>query len=397
MRILIADDDFDVRLLLSRTVQKWGHEVLTAEDGAEALELIKSENITFVISDWMMPNMDGLELCRNIRELDEANSGYTYVILLTAKESKTELIQGMDAGADDFVTKPFDKDVLKVRVRAGERILELKENLDEKNKKLTAALQTIEKDLVSASKMQKGLLAPTPSTLSNVRFDSIYIQCSFVSGDIYNFFQFDEDHIGFYLLDVAGHGIPSAMQSVTLSRAVNPLPEQTSLLKRYISELSKYEVVNPALAVSRLNEQFQADEDTMLYFTMVYGIINTKTGLTKLTQAGHPSPIFVHNDGGVKFIGDGGFPVGMLPGVEFDEHELYLHKGDRLFLYSDGVTECTGENNELFSEERLLQTLQEERHSPLKDTLATLEDSLRLWHNQPEFEDDVTLLAIEII
>ncbi|MCC7431212.1 SpoIIE family protein phosphatase [bacterium] len=395
MRILIADDDADIRLLLSKTLQRWEHEVITASNGAEAWEILQKDKISFVISDWMMPGIDGLELCRKIRERDEETSGYTYVILLTAKDAKTELIMGMDAGADDFVTKPFDKDILKVRIRAGERILDLKGNLENKNEELSIALNKIEKDLYFAAKIQKGLLPTTPSNLGQIRFESIYVQCSFVSGDIFNFFQLDENHVGFYLLDVAGHGIPSAMQSVTLSRILYPVPEQSSLLKYYVPNPSHYAITPPAKAVERLNEHFQADDDTMLYFTMVYAVVNTKTGYTKISQAGHPSPIHF-NKNGVSLIGTGGFPVGMLPNIEFEEHEFYLEKGDRLFLYSDGITECANKNAELFGDNRFLELLNEGKNMPLNQLLSLIEKRLRKWNGKDDFDDDVTLLAIEI-
>jgi DNA-binding response OmpR family regulator len=123
MKVLIADDDPVSRKLLQSYLQKWGCEVTAAQDGAEAWSCFERDAFPVVITDWMMPELDGVELVRRIRS--HPRPGYVYVILLTAKGQKEDLVEGMDAGADDFLTKPFDRDELRVRLRAGERIVEL--------------------------------------------------------------------------------------------------------------------------------------------------------------------------------------------------------------------------------------------------------------------------------
>ncbi len=135
MRILIAEDDPVSGKLLRRMLESWGHEVLTAEDGEEAWNIFRSQTVKFVIADWMMPGMDGVTLCRRIRSSDV--SGYSYFILLTGKDKKEDIIAGLDAGADDYVIKPFERGELRVRVRAGERILELERELNEQNETLS--------------------------------------------------------------------------------------------------------------------------------------------------------------------------------------------------------------------------------------------------------------------
>jgi DNA-binding response OmpR family regulator len=127
MRVLIADDDPVSRKLLQSYLQKWGCEVTAAQDGAEAWSCFQRDEFPVVITDWMMPELDGVELVRRIRS--GPRSGYVYVILLTAKGQKEDLVEGMDAGADDFLTKPFDRDELRVRLRAGERFVELEQQV----------------------------------------------------------------------------------------------------------------------------------------------------------------------------------------------------------------------------------------------------------------------------
>ena len=123
MKILIAEDDSASRLVLTAALKRLGHETVVVENGRDALNAIRTQNIRMVISDWMMPYMDGVELCRMVRE--QQTESYVYVILLTALGGKANYLHGMSAGADDFVTKPFDMEELAARIRVGERILRL--------------------------------------------------------------------------------------------------------------------------------------------------------------------------------------------------------------------------------------------------------------------------------
>jgi two-component system chemotaxis response regulator CheY len=128
VKVLIAEDDPVSRRLLEAFLGKWGYDVVVTSDGSEAWEVLqKPEAPSLVISDWMMPNVDGLELCRKIREMKK--SGYTYFIILTAKGRKEDVVKGLEAGADDFLIKPFHQEELKYRVQIGERIIELEQKI----------------------------------------------------------------------------------------------------------------------------------------------------------------------------------------------------------------------------------------------------------------------------
>jgi diguanylate cyclase (GGDEF)-like protein len=128
MKILVADDDPVTRRVLQVQLQKWGHEVVTCADGAEAWDILTGEDTPrLVILDWMMPGIDGVNICRNIRKLEQ--QPYIYLILLTSKSRTDEIVEGLEAGADDYITKPFNPNELKVRIRAGARIIQLQEEL----------------------------------------------------------------------------------------------------------------------------------------------------------------------------------------------------------------------------------------------------------------------------
>ena len=122
-RILFAEDDAVTRLVVTAQLQRLGYETMVARDGAEALEIFRREKPSIVLTDWMMPNMDGTDLCREIRK--QVDSRYTYVIILTALDRKAGYVEGMKAGADDFVSKPCGMEELNVRLRVAERVLTL--------------------------------------------------------------------------------------------------------------------------------------------------------------------------------------------------------------------------------------------------------------------------------
>lgn len=137
MKVLVADDDPVSRRLLQNYLQKWGYEVAVAVNGADAWRLFEADEYPIVISDWMMPEVDGRELIRRIRAVGRPN--YVYTILLTSRSHKDDLVAGMEAGADDFVAKPFHGEELQVRVRAGERIVRLERALADQNRALREA------------------------------------------------------------------------------------------------------------------------------------------------------------------------------------------------------------------------------------------------------------------
>ena len=146
MKVLIADDEPVSRRLLQSFLETWGHQVAAAANGAEAWQLFQSDDFAIVISDWVMPEMDGLEFIRRVRNCsrDTARVGsawtpYVYIIMLTSKTQKEDVVKGMEAGADDFVSKPFDRDELRVRLRAGERMLQLEQTLAKQNQDLRQA------------------------------------------------------------------------------------------------------------------------------------------------------------------------------------------------------------------------------------------------------------------
>ncbi|MZH01939.1 MAG: response regulator [Nitrospinae bacterium] len=290
LKILVVDDDPNYKLFLLRTLEEWGHEVITAEDGLEALDIMKKEPIRLIISDWMMPEMDGVQLCKNIRSWKDKD--YIYFIMVTTKSAQPDLITGREAGADDFLSKSFDTDELKVCLRTGIRIINLQNELKEKSEKLNIAYEKInrsykiiEDDLKAASIMQNHLLPPA-GIIENINFQWIFKPAGFVAGDTFNYFPIDEENIAFYMIDVSGHGVPSALLSVTLQQLLSPSSERVTN-GGYNNEA----LLEPVEVLKNLNQRFQMNGENQQYFTMVYGVVNQKEEFLKFSLAGHPFPL----------------------------------------------------------------------------------------------------------
>jgi sigma-B regulation protein RsbU (phosphoserine phosphatase) len=164
MKVLIAEDDAVSRLLLQATLSKWGYEVVVAVDGLQAWQLLEREDAPqLAVLDWMMPGMDGIEICRRLRAAPHAKP--VYLLLLTAKGLRKDIVAGLTSGADDYVTKPFDHEELRARVQVGVRIIELQRRLAGRVRELETALNRV--------KQLQGLL-PICSYCKKIRNDRNY-------------------------------------------------------------------------------------------------------------------------------------------------------------------------------------------------------------------------------
>lgn len=391
--VLIVEDSRLYRRLLSGMLAQWGYKVSEAENGLAALQILESQPVSLVISDWEMPEMDGLTLCREIRSRQVGN--YIYVILLTARENPDDLTLGFDAGADDFLSKPVEQSELRARLHAGARILSLEATLAARNARLSEALRQIEQDLEVAARIQQSVLPAHQQRYRDYFSDWLFLPSAWVSGDIFNVFPLD-NHLGFYCVDVSGHGVGAAMMSLAVARQFL----HGRAVERFLFT-DDDEVASPAEVVRILNGRFCSDEvEIVSYFTMIYGVIDLDTGEGKLCQAGHPTPFIVSPDGEVRAVGSGGAPVGLMPDLSWTDVDFTLAAGERLCLFSDGITECENLAGEQFGPQRLQEALRHGAALGLNDLLAQFARHLIHWRSgenqeQPTMADDVSLLVIE--
>lgn len=387
MRVLVADDDPIMRRLLQINLQALGHETICVDDGLSALDRLKQdEGLEIVISDWMMPGLNGIELCREIRALPRAN--YVHVVLLTARHDRTDYLTAMEAGADDFLGKPLDTTMLTARLKVAERVLGLQADLRRNNRKLADACAQLQADLDAAARLQQSLLPAPFQRIGGVAFATALFPSASVSGDVYNFFALEDGSIAMYVVDVAGHGARAALMSVTLSRVLTAETFQDSIGHPR----------RPDAIAGELNERFQMALPNHDYFTMIGAVLSPEGRLT-YCQAGHPHPIVVPADAKTPPypIGNGGFPVALIDFAAFESHDIQLARGDRVIFFSDGITESADPAGELYGEERLGAFLGGQRDVPLERMPCNIKSDLQRWQNSEEFKDDVSILAFEIL
>ncbi len=355
--VLVVDDSRLQRRILVASLKKWGFTVVEADSGEEAIEICKKGLPDLVLSDWVMPGMGGLEFCRAFRALE--NDQYTYFILLTSKSEKQEVARGLDAGADDFLIKPLEADELRARISAGARILDMQRELSDKNRLIETALaelrlahDAIDKDLIQARKIQESLVPELYREFGRSRVSLLLKPCGHIGGDLVGMFSPGANRIGFYSIDVSGHGITSAMMTARLGGYLTSqhFDQNVAMEKRFNKF---YALLPPEQVAAILNARLMADTGIEEYFTMVYAIVDLRNGHLRMVQAGHPHPLLLRRTGRAEFLGDGGLPIGLLPDVAFQQTETYLQRGDKLLLYSDGFTECRVKNGDLLDEDGL--------------------------------------------
>ena len=166
LRVLVVDDSRAQRMILVLHLRRWGYQVIEAGSGEEALALCTTAPPDIVLSDWMMPGMSGLDLCRRIRDLPQ--EGYRYFILLTSKSEKTEVADGLEGGADDFLTKPVNPEELRARMRAGERIIGMQDELVEHCRKLAHSADWNRRRVEMLSRLQKHMRDPERTLVCDI-------------------------------------------------------------------------------------------------------------------------------------------------------------------------------------------------------------------------------------
>jgi sigma-B regulation protein RsbU (phosphoserine phosphatase) len=266
--------------------------------------------------------------------------------------------------------------------------------LRESRERLQQAYDQIQHDLASAARIQRQMLPPTDRLISPFRTESLFLPAAQVSGDSFNFFQINHDLIGFYLFDVSGHGIQAALFSARLTSSLMP-----------IAAVDRFDVdagtpaagfPGPGVFLSRLNARWVEPEAEMEnYATIAYGTLDRRSGEVEIVLAGHPPPLVLRQGGGIETLGPGSLPFGMFPLVEYRSQRFLLHAGDRLVLYSDGVTECGNRDGELFGIERLQSALTASAGDSKLGLTRELEAQLQRWSDSLDFEDDVSVLVLE--
>lgn len=397
---LIVDDSRAQRLVFARHLNAWGYETVEAGSGEEALTLCRSRHFDLVLSDWMMPGMSGPEFCREFRACPQ--DSYSYFILLTSKNDKSAVAAGLNVGADDFLSKPVSTVELHARIKAGERLLAMEREVKKANHELRHTLDelqqvydALERDLRQARNLQHILIGERQRDFGNCKVAFLLQSSGHVGGDLVGAFRIDAGRIGVYSIDVAGHGVAAAMLSARISALFAAGADSQNVVIGRDPVTGERTVLRPEQVAARMNQMMLEEMDTEAYLTMAYADIDLTTGRAQIVQAGHPHPVVQRAGGNVEFLGEGGLPVGLIAQAEYCSFEITLSPGDRLFLYSDGITECTNARTDEFGQTRLGELLKRLQATNGCAFLDALKWELGQWAGKDEFADDVSAAVIE--
>lgn len=385
----MVDDQLQNRRLLQFILAQDDVDVLLAEDGEQGLRMVREEPPELVLLDVMMPGMDGFEVCRRLKS--DTVTADVPVIFLTALTESADKVRGIDLGAVDYVTKPFDSAEVLARVRSQLRIRALTASLRQANRELVAKQRDLDADLRAAADIQASLLPRRLPDLSSVDMAWSFVPCQSVGGDIVSVQELG-DLLALTVLDVSGHGVPAAMVTVSVSQALGPAAG--IVVDTYGTAREPDEVVR------RLDREFPMERFDK-YFTMAYVSLDPATGEVQYCNAAHPPPMLLRADGSVERLEEGGTIVGMGAVLPFDLGHAILRPGDRLFIITDGITEAPSRSGEEYGEERLLELLQsvgeDGNDRDVRQLCDQVVDAVHAWCGSVSPPDDVTILGLEFL
>ncbi|MCW2952831.1 MAG: Serine phosphatase RsbU regulator sigma subunit [Conexibacter sp.] len=329
MKVLLADDSATSRYVVQQAVEGLGHECATAEDGLRAWDAFPGFDPEVVISDWVMPGIDGEELCRRVRAAPDAP--YVYFIMLTSLEDREHVLRAMQAGADDFLNKPLEPHALEMRLIAASRVTAL-------HRSLRLRQQQAEQEVELAAGVQRSLLPGSPPHVNGGSVAGRCFPATNVGGDCFDYLVDGAGRLALFIADVAGHSISSALL-MAMGR---------SALRREIAAGA-----SPADVLTATNHAMYGDlVTTELFITMFCARYDPASGLLEYASAGHNPPLLRTGADVVELDADG-VAIGILDGVEFEACTVSMAPGDRLLLYTDGAMEALDEAGEQFGEPRL--------------------------------------------
>ncbi|HIK26446.1 MAG TPA: SpoIIE family protein phosphatase [Thermosynechococcus sp. M46_R2017_013] len=322
-QILVIDDDPTTRLLLQKTLRALGYQVSVAGHGREGIAIATAEKPALIICDWMMPELDGLEVCRQIKQDQELSR--SFFVLLTAKGEVEDRIQGLDAGADEFLAKPIDPNELRARIQAGLRLYQL-------NQDLLKQKQLLEAELHEAAAYVRSLLPPPQEAPCKINY--YFLPSSQLGGDCFDFFWVGDRYLVLYILDVSGHGLGAALPSVSV----------LNLLRSTTREQAggSFDYLQPAQVLEALNNGFQMTDQHEKYFTIWYGVYDRQTRQLTYASGGHPPALLLTHDADqwqATCLKTPGIPIGMFADMAFTQATTEVPSSAVLYLLSDGIYE----------------------------------------------------------
>jgi len=370
--ILCIDDSKLNRVFINKILTPLNITVFEAENGIKGLEMLTGRDYDLILLDIVMPEMDGFGFLKEFQKRDKIE--FIPVILMTGLDDLNSKIKGLNIGADDYLLKPLNEEELIARVFSLLRLKRANSELYQKN-------QLIKRELEAAKKIQQYIIPQNFDFIDYPKISGIYRPIEDIGGDFFDCYKLDEKRSAFLIADVTGHGIPAAL-TMTMSKMLfsiyaEKFPSTSSLM-------------------NEINKQLRGTLLEMQYITAFYLIYDKTLKTLTYSNAGHTRPLYYKSSKNqIAALDSFGWFIGISDDTEYEEKKITVTEGDRLFLYTDGITEAKNKDGEDFGEIRLARFIKNNQNLSGKEFCNSLLETVNEYINGTEINDDIAFLYIE--
>src|SRR5947207_1612686 len=320
--ILVVDDDTMSGKSLLQLLVSAGYDCRECEDGAQALQIIHTKQPSLLLLDFDMPGLNGTEVLKRLRSDTDPAIAQLPAIMLTGHGSEASEVRGLQAGADDFVTKPINAAVLRARIETQLRLRSMRRQLQQQNDELEEWRRNLERDLAAARLTQQSLIPQKPPRLPGWQVADYYRPVIQVGGDIYGWLRVRDGRILFWIADATGHGASAALLTA---------------LAKLLFHHASVENDAPAEIMRVVDRDFRSILGARCFMTAMCVALNPKTGAASIVGAGHPPLLVARSHGETELIASSSPPLGLVTRSSFTETPLQLSGGDLFLLYTAGL------------------------------------------------------------
>jgi len=382
-KILVINDEEPIREVTRMVLQQNHYDVVLACNGQEGIAAAKANLPDLILLDIMMPGgMDGYDTCREFKKDPQIKD--IPVIFLSSLTSPKDKIKGLETGGVDFINNIGDKGEFLARIETHLKIKSLTQALMTTNQQLLDKQKSLDDDLKAAALIQRSFLPPPCFTLENFNIAWTCVPCNPVGGDSLNIMPLNEDKVACYMLDVSGHDVPSAMVTVSVSQYLH---QQNTTHGACLSPKEMMKALDKEYPMERFDR----------YFTIFYMTLDLKQGQISYSSAGHPPAIWLKPNANFQLLSGCGTIIGIneFGSGTYDQWDAKLENGDKLFLYTDGVTEYPNAKGELFGQERFIDLLEKNKKENLSKIIYIIQETLKDFGQENIPRDDISMLGLE--
>jgi phosphoserine phosphatase RsbU/P len=377
--LLVADDDPMSRRLLVRTLSAAGFACRESPDGTTALAMVRESVPTLLLLDFDMPGLNGAEVLTQLRADANPTIAQLPAIMLTGHGGEESEVRCLEAGANDFVTKPINQAVLRARIETQLRLRTMRDQLQQQNDELEAWRTNLERDLEAARLTQQSLIPQKPPALEGWDVAAVYRPVIQVGGDIYGWLRMADGRTLFWIADATGHGASAALLTT---------------LAKLLFQHGTAEHTRPEAIMRAVNNDFRSIFGARSFMTAMCVALDAASGCATVVGAGHPPLLVARSDGTTLTIPSSAPPLGLIEQSTFTESDVHLERGDAFFLYTDGLFGSEQANAFRLTPTRLAEMLRPAGRDAEALVRSVVEETASVNGGKP-MPDDVAAIAVK--